>query len=151
MSTQNENNLHVKTTYRGLWEVWQIINMYKLSCQLDVKISDSDLGLIFRYTFLEIIAIFFNRLKSYISLNPIAIKLSLLTVLGLKFAKMQFLVSRNNSTMTAITNNLWNHLKTNFGKYRPALKIQHQEFKVRCLVNTFVRIKKIFVLRWLRN
>ena len=66
----------------------------------------SGLYLIFRKNFLETIAIFFNRLKSYIGLNPVAIKLSLLTVLGLKFAKMQFLVSRHNSTMIAITNNL---------------------------------------------
>ena len=66
----------------------------------------SGLYLIFRKNFLDTISIFFNRLKSYIGLNPIAIKLSLLTVLGLKFAKMQFLVRRNNSTMTAITNNL---------------------------------------------
>ena len=35
----------------------------------------SGLYLMFRYNFLETIAIFFNRLKSYINLNPIAIKI----------------------------------------------------------------------------
>ena len=55
MSTQNENNLHVKTIAWADFEksgklstglivkTWLQLN--KLSCQLDVTISDSDLGL----------------------------------------------------------------------------------------------------------
>ena len=55
MSTQNENNLHVKTIAWAdieksgklstglIVQTWLQLN--KLSCQIDVKISDSDLDL----------------------------------------------------------------------------------------------------------
>ena len=55
MSTQNENNLHFKTIAWADFEksgkfstgliVQTWLQLNKLSCQLDVKISDSDLGL----------------------------------------------------------------------------------------------------------
>ena len=55
MSTQNENNLHVMTIALVDFEksgklstgliVQTWLQLNKLSCQLDVKISDSDLGL----------------------------------------------------------------------------------------------------------
>ena len=55
MSTQNENNLHVKTIALADFEksgklstgliVQTWLQLNKLSCKLDVKISDSDLDL----------------------------------------------------------------------------------------------------------